>query len=542
MSNLNKILISLILLLTFSCSLSENNNTTKETGEVSITIPSISPRFLQSLKGESSRAYNFIDKLELIISKEDADDVTVNKDFTISENKEIVLILEAGEYTIKANIFNLNNSDTVPVVTGEGDVTVSTDYPTDLFITLRPYQPVELAEGVEINLTEIKHSEYVQYIASEYREEWYVDEYGYLQFREELLDAFKQEPVISGQEFWYKIKTSTDATDFAITNPIENFSPAILTVYNTDGTYLDATTLINQKISIRTTPDTEYFISVVPVKVKNDNGDFYKDTVSFKYSANTEEDKDGNTSKETAKELTIRDLDIRADFNSFIDVDYYKLELKKGQVLLSRDINSTKVEVIDSTGSFELNYEYTAIEDGFIYLKLRNNKDSKYDYAGVYLELVTPIEYMNKFLTIIDNWKPNYNAESSLTDSINIDTKELTVTYDMSSENNIEYPYAEMQCFFNNFSLSGVNSITIGYKSDKDIRFSLPDGAEDFSAYCYILPASTEYRTVTLSWDDYSLYWGTERSLDISKVQAVRFDAIDQTSPGEYTINALYFE
>lgn len=323
MLHLNKIITIFLLLLFLGCNINNTSNDSKNKSEVvknegtvNISIPNISPRILESLAEiKNSRAVNYIDKIEITATKNGVSQV-FSSDLTLNEEKKISIILEEGDYTISAKIYNLKVSETDPVVSGSEDITIISNQKNYLNIVLTPCVATEIAENTDVIISEPSYTEY-RYTLAEY----------WSGFSGDITKTWIEEITSTGKEYWYEITPTSNFTEVKLLTQSLTSPPALISMYDQTGKLIRSMDLFKNNFITKTVIGEKYYICVLPIKTVTGEIEDCSETITFKVSPPeiVAVEDDGNNSVDTAIIIGLLD-GINGNFNSPTDSDFYKLE------------------------------------------------------------------------------------------------------------------------------------------------------------------------------------------------------------------------
>lgn len=478
MSYLNKIVITLLILITFGCNITTSNESSKKDGTVNISIPNISPRILESLSKNNSRGFNVIDKIVLKVSKDNITTEYINN-LTLNEDKQITLILEEGDYQISADIYNLKVSETEPVVTGQGDITIIPGTSNTLKIILTPHNPLTIEEDTEVTITDIVYTEYSYTLYEDLYTDWVevTDEFGDSWWEEQKVykEFWDEELIATGKEYWYEFTATEDVTKVTLLTQTLSSPPALISVYDSNGLHLNSIELFSNYQYIRTPKGEKFYISVLPVKTISDGIENFSEAVSFKISPFTASiSEDLNYSPDTAEYLGFSNY-ISGDFDAIVDVDYYIFDVSIDTIIYFSGIDEEcDVRIIDDNTEIIMNNntQYTTTSN-FVMVKVTNiSMDDNVSYSFNYNTIIPPLE--------ADAYESGFgdNSESTATELIIGEAQHDHNIHDGSdidfySVNLTEGVTYEFETFYNSgrdmdtkLYLYDLNSAEIAYNDD----------------------------------------------------------------------------
>lgn len=397
MLHLNKIITIILLLLFLGCNINNtsndnNNEVTTSKGTVNISIPNISPRILESLAGiENSRAFNFIDKIEITATKDGVSKV-FSSNLTLNEEKKISIILEEGDYTISAKIYNLKVSEIDPVVSGSEYITIKSNQKNNLNIILIPYTTIEIIENAEIVITEPEYTEYTYNLSDHWKD-----------------DYLFEEITSTGKEYWYEFTPTSPVTEITLLTESLTSPPALISIFSRRGKLLNSMELFNTSFKTRTIVDEKCYVCVLPIKTITEVFEDYSEIISFKVSPIEIDavENDNNNSVDTAETITYWG-NIRGDFNSPIDSDYYKIEgyLDHTIYFYPRDDEKYRINIINGETTAEIDlYEDFVVTSNSLIIEVIN---MSYTYEENYL-----IDIFSKGIIIDEDFYEGENGNNS---------------------------------------------------------------------------------------------------------------------------------
>lgn len=365
MSSLIKnIIIAIQFLLIISCSLSQSSQVTaanegndSSEDNVIVTIPRFNPVIEKDIKESvHTRAYASIDRLDLRVLNTSGSVLSTHTyNPSSSQFFKISLALSPGTYKLEGDIYNLNNSSVLPVVSGaSNEFVVTAGVKASIYLTMKPTNPEALSLGVNKVLTNFEHT------------------------------VYDMDNLIVGTEHWFKFTANSAYTKLSMLNndnvfmgfPKYSFSA---TVFDSNGNLLledssspgivEVEEEANFNKVIKTNPGQVYYICILPVKYKTFGADYISSVVEFVVDNYI----DTNASEATAEIISIgqsRDYYIASGIN---DTDYYKVNLNAGSDYIChhgkvplksiKDPNGSLVPVLDTALGLS-RYHFTATVSG----------------------------------------------------------------------------------------------------------------------------------------------------------------------------------
>lgn len=351
------LLFSLVLLL--GCNNEVLNSVKDEdAANVVITIPRVAPYVLESLLSNKvdNRAIVAIDKVVFTIFQDALLIKTIEKTLSDTTTSSSILLAE-GTYTLQADIYNLDNSDTVPVIYAfSNQFTVVHGEIVNLSLKGLPNSPTEIIEGYDLI---INRTDFV--------------------FTEINMDNGS---LNMGSEMWFSVDTTSDLSSIVFSEDIEGFN---CYVFDNSGTFIDS---ITKDTLIETVVDGKLYLAFIAI---NYDLPYYQPADSFSLQVNSIiEVDDGKDTILTATEVSTNGSVNTSAFEKLEDVDYFSFNTISGYdyyIEFRSKIESSNVVVDENDndigylikgnshndGSWTRSGTITANTTGTLYFKLSMN-------------------------------------------------------------------------------------------------------------------------------------------------------------------------
>lgn len=313
-NKMNRVLVLVLIIAIFSCNNNQLNNTSNSnieasnTGSVKMIIPSLLSNLgIEFPETTNSRAIISADYIETTVYK-NGQILETYKDYNLFSNGldfSTRIILTPGTYTLKVNIYNINNSIDEPVLFAESEeFNVVKDDTTHVFLTAKPVKSLVLEKDGSVLYNQTDKKRFKIYY------DWYKEE----------------NTLVSGVETWLSFTANSEYTEIYIDKSLRN-SNIVVKLFTPEDSYLIAESSI-----VKTVQNTEYYIGVIGLDYSN----YYNwsnpinpsniDSFNIGFREITI-DPDNNNSIETAKVLTVNEV-TECEYNGIDDIDYFSIALE----------------------------------------------------------------------------------------------------------------------------------------------------------------------------------------------------------------------
>ncbi len=440
MSHLNKVILGTLFLVLLGC----NTSLTEKKGSVNISIPTVSKVVLSALNSsanndkldkDSTRAFVISDSVVISIYQSGS----FIESFQFNSDSDTKINLDEGEYSLTIDVYNYDNSQEVPVVSGSSEsFTITAGLETSVHVKLLPVEPVTAVESSVVSVTD-------------YNNGMYYSEYNFVSY--------------IGSEHWYEIIPSTTVTTIESINSDSGFNSAEFVLYNNLGEFLYGIDLMSGLL-FDSVPGEIYYLAVLPTKVYN--GDDYQESsnVEFIYSpANTE---DFDNSFSTATAVTADGSVEQGGFVGSADTDFYTVDVTAGTNYVFRnngeDLNITITDSLNNIvfdGLLSSDYYFSAESSEAIFLEFSDPDGSSREY------LFSVISLVNEILSTSSEWQVldiEYNLSSFYTFDVSAGTS-YNLSWDDSYSGSDQFEADVWVSATSNLGDSYFTTVDSGYNS-----------------------------------------------------------------------------